>query len=142
MTTNMMPTGNYPLTRFDLEMPLHDLRRTLGDTNTHVHRMTTEVLDFLDAFLDARFTMGLDAVPIHNLGLAFDDHFAVRAHGTIDNQTVVVYIFVNTAADKPHLSWDFDDDTAANPQTIEKVRQCLFDAIRTAAILTPADALA
>jgi hypothetical protein len=140
MTTNQGATATYPLDRFDLELPLDELHRNLGAQFAHVHRMTCELVDFLDAFLDADFTVGLHAVAIHNLGQAFGEYFATRARVTIDDETIVIYAFVNADAEKPRLGWDFDDDeTTATPATRERIRQCLFDAIRTAMVLEPAD---
>ncbi|WIB65771.1 hypothetical protein [Curtobacterium sp. MCBD17_040] len=133
-TTEAAPA--YNLTRFDLEMLLDDLRRALPARDTQVLQMTTELIDFTDTFLDASFTAGLHAVPIHLLGQAFGTPFAVRALGHINGSIIAITMFVNPNSQQPRLTWDIDaDDTTADDITISHVRRCIYDAVRTAALL-------
>ncbi|WIE81442.1 hypothetical protein [Curtobacterium sp. MCSS17_016] len=142
MTTNTGATATYNLSRFDLELLLDTLRRNLTASDADVLRMTTELIDFTDTFLDATYTSGLHAVPIHRLGEAFGEPFAVRALGHIDDDIIAITVFVNPDADQPRLSWDIDlDDTTADEATIRRVRTCIYDAVRTAALLDQRTAL-
>jgi hypothetical protein len=142
MTTNTGATATYNLTRFDLELQLDTLRRNLATKDADVLRMTTELIDFTDTFLDATYTSGLHAVPIHRLGEAFGEPFAVRALGHIDDHIIAITVFVNPDADQPRLNWDIDlDDTTCDEATIRRVRTCIYDAVRTAALLDQHTAL-
>jgi len=140
MTTSTGDNATYNLTRFDLELILDTLRIDLGPAGTDLHRATTELIDFTDAFLDATYTSGLHALPIHALGHAFDNPFAIKGLGHIDDHIVTIYAYINTTAEKPRLSWDIDlDDTTAGPDTIHLIRDSIFRAVHTATVLNLTD---